>query len=784
MTTHADEEDRINLAVDGSSSNFLSPLINDPKVLAAEYRRRKSAHELKSVHPADVKEEEAKGWILQRAGKKASRLKRPKRHEELLEDRIWCMLHQMGYRSLNGSHFRISFTRPDSSTGKKQIDVYGEDHETVLVIECKSKRERGRRSLQKDIQETISLQHYLRETINKRYPATAKPKIVWLYATHNVLWSQADIERADAHGIQIITENEIQYFETFLKHMGPAGKYQILGEFLRGQKVPGLSNKKIPAIRGKIGGEVFYSFVSTPRDLLKVAFINHQALNHPDGRPAYQRMISSSRIKEIGSFIEKGGFFPTNILVNFSDSPRFDLISNSENTDENIKFGWLTLPAKYRSAWIIDGQHRLYGFSYLNNEYLDQSLFVLAFEKMAIQKEADLFITINHRQKSVPKSLLVSLLADIRMGDSDPSTALSALGSAVVRSLNTDKTSPLARRFATHGVPPEASQNLTISEAVNGLRRSGLIGKVVGKTIAPGPLSGPTDEQTVQRATTVLGNYFEQLRLANPARWEAGREAFIAVNPGIRAHLSIITEVVSYLSHKKSLDFALLKPEEFSSLITTFCQPMFDFITRASDETIRDRFSRKFGEGGVKEYAYQLMHVLKSAHPEFGTEEFHRWVDQSNSEKIDEVNHFLMKLAERLTDYVIDTLKKIHGTHRLASDEQAFWEIGVESERIRKNAFEAQQRDKARRKPKEAYLNIVDLAEIVKQPNNWPHFEYVFKNPRPDERSGQKYYLSWINTFNELRNIAAHKNQLKTYTDEDLEFVEWLRTEVHPKVPT
>ena len=103
---------------------------------------------------------------------------------------------------------------------------------------------------------------------------------------------------------------------------------------------------------------------------------------------------------------------------------------------------------------------------------------------MGTQKEADLFITINHKQKSVPKSLLVSLLADIRMGDSDPSTALSALGSAVVRSLNVDKTSPLSRRFSIPGVPPEPAQNLTISEAVNGLRRSGLIGRIVGPSLS------------------------------------------------------------------------------------------------------------------------------------------------------------------------------------------------------------------------------------------------------------------------------------------------------------
>ena len=458
-------------------------------------------------------------------------------------------------------------------------------------------------------------------------------------------------------------------------------------------------------------------------------------------------------------------------------------MSNKESTNQEIKFGWVTLPTRYRSAWIIDGQHRLYGFSRLDDRYLDQDLFVVGFEKMAVEKEADLFITINHKQKSVPRSLLVSLLADIRLGDDDPSTALSALGSAIVRATNTDKTSPLARRFAIPGIPPDPSQNLTISEAVNGLRRSGLIGEKVRNAVVPGPLSGSTDEQTIERATTVLNAYFEAVRNANPKRWEAGREAFIAVNPGIRAHMSVIGEVIRYLSYKRSLDFALMSAADAAEEIIEFCVPIFDFLREAAEDEIRAKFSRRFGEGGVKEYGYYLMQVLSVENPGFGAEEFRRWVEQSTSERIDEVNGFLMKLGERLTDYVINTLKNVHGTFRLESDEQAFWELGVESERIRKNAYDAQQRDKKRRKPKEAYLNIVDLADIVKQSNNWVHFEQVFGNPRPGERRGQKYYMDWVQAYNELRNIAAHQNQLKTYTDEDLEFVEWLRVVVGPKVP-
>ena len=786
MNDYAQDAATDTLPLTVNSPQFLPLLATSTDEIRSLARIKKKAFVEQSIHPADAPEYEANGWLIQRAGKRSTRVKKEKTHDKAFEDRMWSLLHSMGYRRLSAERFVITFERDNGSTGRKQIDAYAEDSETALVIECKSSENRRRRSLQKDILETASLKNYIRKSIYKQYDdrGEPRPKVLWIYATHNVIWSDSDLERAADSDIHVITENEVQYFETFSKHMGPAGRYQILGEFLKGQKVPGLSDVKIPAIRGKIGGEDFFSFVTTPRHLLKIAFVNHQALNHPDGKPAYQRMISSSRIRKIGEFIAKGGYFPTNLLINFTDKLKFELLSNKENTDPSLKFGWLTLPAKYRSAWIIDGQHRLYGFSHLDDQFLDQSLFVLAFEQMAVEKEADLFITINHEQKSVPRSLLVSLLADIRMGDSNPNTALTALASGIFRSLNLSKSSPLARRFAVHGVPPDASQNLTVSEAVNGLKKSGLIGRVVGKKTAPGPLTGATDDETIDRASKVLGQYFDFIREANPDRWEAGKAAYVSTNPGIRSHLAVIGEIVSYLTYKKNIDFVTLSPEKFATEVNDFVTPIAEYLRNAPDSEIRDKFSRRFGEGGVKEYTYHLMSILSDAHEDFGPDEFKKWVSQNASDEIDNVNHFVMKLAERLTDTVIETLKKVHGTHRLASGDPAYWEEGVENNRVRKNAYEKQQADNAeRRKPKEAYLDVLDLREIVKQQNNWPHFEHIFKNPMPGDRKGQKYYLDWMQRFNDVRRIAAHKNQLKTYTDSDLEFVEWLRTDVCPKVP-
>ena len=767
-------------------TEFLKPLLSDEKVLSSAFRIRKSLFEYKSIPSSELKSGDFKDWELQRHGKRSSRLKRKKKHEKWLEDRTWSLFYRMGYKNLSGDNFGISFTRKNGSIGTKQIDVYADDDETALVIECKSCAVPGRRSLQKDIQETKSLQSQIRKSIYSRYKNCPNPKIIWIYATNNIRWSKPDIERALDCDVNIITENEIQYFEIFLKHMGPAGRFQILSEFLKGQKIPRLSNVKIPAIRGKIGGQYYYSFVTTPRNLLKIAFVNHHALNSAQAQPAYQRMVSATRIKEIGKFIENGGFFPTNILVNFSNKPRFDLISNKDNSDTNIKFGWITLPSNYRSAWIIDGQHRLYGFSHLSDDYLDQSLFVLAFAQLPIKKEADLFITINNKQKSVPRSLLVRLLADIRMGDDDPSIALTALASAIARELDDSEIGPLGGRFTVHGIPPDSSQNLTIAETVNGLRRSGLIGQISNKhkkMLIPGPLSGNTDKETISRASQVLNLYFEWVKLAHPVRWKAGKSAYISTNPGIRAHLLVIAEVVRYLEHKQSIDFGILKPDEFGNRIVDYCQPIFTYIENANDNEIKEKFSRQFGEGGVITYAYFLMQILSDEDPEFGSDEFRRWMEQRSSDRIDEVNVFILKMAERLTNYVIDTLKAIHGTHHLQSGAQAFWEIGVESKRVRENAFRKQQDDKERRKSIEAYLDVVDLIEIVKQKNNWDHFENVFNNAGVSDRKGKKYYLDWIQDFNELRKIAAHKNQIRTYTEEDLVFAAWLHDEVSPKLP-
>ena len=519
------------------------------------------------------------------------------------------------------------------------------------------------------------------------------------------------------------------------------------------------------------------------RHLLKIAFVNHQALNHIDGQPAYQRMINKKRVQKIGDFIKDGGYFPTNILINFVDNCRFEPLPKSYNESASTKFGMLYLPNEYRSAWVIDGQHRLYGFSNLDDQYLDTNLLVLAFEKLDPKKEADLFVTINHEQKSVPKSLLISLQGDLRMGSGDPKEALDALASKLIRDLNADVSSPFYSRFAKPDIVSNSTQNLTIPEATKGLTKSTLIGKKVNtKSRVSGLLSGSTDTETLKRARTVLNGYFTAIMEANPQRWNAGRSAYICVNPGIRAHLMLIDLILKYLAANNCLDVESEKSHTIIRHLTEFIAPLTKFFSEAHDKEIEDRFSRRFGEGGVQEYYHNLIELLVTdARPDFGGEAHKEFMARKTDKRFEIAARDLEDIQDLVSKIVIDTLIIKYGKKELSSGEKAYWDQGIESTEIKQKAYAKQQQDPPENRfPREAYLDFLDFMKIIRQKNNWPMFVDIFNIPLPSEK-GKVYYLDWMEKINSLRRVTAHKSAYRTFDNEDFGLIVTIKEQLFDK---
>jgi hypothetical protein len=139
----ADEKVVPSVELAGDSPLF-EGLLSDRTSQLAAYRRRRSAVNERSVHPADVDEMLAKGWEVSRPGKRLTRIKQIKPHDQMLEDRAWSLLHLMGYDEINETGFSIKFRRTTGSVGSKQIDAFACDAETAVIIECKSRIDRGR----------------------------------------------------------------------------------------------------------------------------------------------------------------------------------------------------------------------------------------------------------------------------------------------------------------------------------------------------------------------------------------------------------------------------------------------------------------------------------------------------------------------------------------------------------------------------------------------------------------------------------------------------------------
>lgn len=314
-----------------ADTNLLSPILTTQTQLQSEARKRKDPFDHISVKKGTEEEYYEDGWVHERELKIKTKLRKSKNIDEILENRCWLLMHMLNYSELNeGRQFTIEIRRRKAEPLRKQIDIFAKDDETVIVGECKASTKPTRRSLQKDIEEFANLKGPISDSIKKHYGSDYKLKIIWIFFTNNVIWSKPDIERAKGEHIYIVTEKELRYFSQIANHLRGAARPQFLAEFLHGQKIPGLENTIVPAIRGKLGGQKFYCFVTTPKQMLKISFVNHRSLNDPEGAPTYQRLMTKTRLRQIGNFLKKGGFFPTNILVNFTSKIRFDLMAKQK----------------------------------------------------------------------------------------------------------------------------------------------------------------------------------------------------------------------------------------------------------------------------------------------------------------------------------------------------------------------------------------------------------------------------------------------------------------------
>lgn len=121
-----------------------------------------------------------------------------------------------------------------------------------------------------------------------------------------------------------------------------------------------------------------------------------------DERGAVQRLLNTRRIASVRNFTLKVGEYPGAVILNWV---------NKENPIRKDD-GHLLFSNIAASAQIIDGQHRLAGIKEAIKESPQIAKFeipVVIYENLSTRECADLFLSINTEQKTVPRSLVFDL---------------------------------------------------------------------------------------------------------------------------------------------------------------------------------------------------------------------------------------------------------------------------------------------------------------------------------------------------------------------------------------
>ena len=693
-----------------------------------------------------VQGEEQDGWSAARWNKKSVRLTKAKPIDRQLEDDIWSLLYRLGFKELNADR---NFTvKLGENAPSRQIDVFAKDDETVFIVECTHAQEHHSKPIKGLIDKINGIREDVIKAVHTHYGRSPKLKVKWAIATRNVDWRKADKDRAAEAGIGIITEQDIAYYNKLTGYLKEAARYQFLARYLSGEGVDGL-RLELPATRGSMGGITFYNFLISPFDLLKVSYISHKG-NGANDLDTYQRMVKPSRLKNIAAFIDSGGQFPTNIVVNFKTKKnqlRFKKIESFENTT----FGTLTLPGQYGSAWVIDGQHRLYGFAF-SERSKNQVIPVLAYENLPAPQEMQLFIDINCEQVKVSRSLTKEILSNLNYGSDDPAERLEAQFSKVALRLDELPGSPVQNRVVTVSKDKDAFRCLTLTSLADGIKENRFLGTVTQTPPNPpvtqaGPmnhLSGDM-ELTTEKAADVFAGYLNLFAKGVPGNWQLGdaKGGFLCTNNGLRALFRLLREIVVFFEKRDHLVASAMDAEEIVEKVTPYTQPLVTFFANADPTEIQNFRSRQALDG-VKKNCLGMMGIISETYPEFTNKELQEYLGTRDKEGTSVARKLIDEVNEILFSDVIRTLQNHHGAH-----ERDWWWKGV-PQATREKCLGQQNRDDGK-KDVWQYLSLADYQTIV--PHNWEFFEKRYDLYGKGNKSEK---VRWIGRLNSIRQTTHH----------------------------
>ncbi len=722
--------------------------------------------------------------------KTKTRLRRQKSHDTQFEDDVWCQLYNLGYRHLNiDRNLKLPFG-PDPKQ-RKQIDIVAINDDTVLLVECKSSSTSVKAPSYKTEFEALPQRlHGFTKSLDQLLGKGRRVK--YIFATRNIRLSRDhdDAKRLHELGGFLLNDNGFDYVASLIKHYRGAAHYQFLGMLYKGQSI----NKdriEVPAIEGRMGTKTYYMFSIEPHLLLKLGFVLHRTRANEAEMPTYQRLLVPSRLSGITKFIDKGGYFPNSAILNFSENSKIEFQAHARLADSASRTGVLKIPNSYAIAYIIDGQHRIYG--YANSPFKDTNTIpVVAFLGLTPSEQLELFMDINQNQKAVSPTLRITLEEDLYWNAPRLDSRMKALRSSIIRKLGGDQSGPLFGRISLG----EDRAELQAKPFADALLRSGLLPEAIGNRLVEDPpgtslydvsnTAHGAEMATARARVTHLLNACYDLCEELTKEDKGILSTYIISNRGTFAFVSLIGSLHAFECGSGRISIKSTNKDRFDA-VQKYLRVLIDAL-RSMNEDESERLLGKLGSGAEIIWLRTFQLAVSKRFPAYDPPELQDWKERQDKAVQDRGRELGTKIERHLKNFIIAQLKALFGEN---------WDIEIGAiqrecevrakEQVEKNYKEGLGRQDI---PWTDQFFISDYKTIIerywarKPDDASDHFETFEQHFSIDIGQGfnsKADRIRWLSLFNSLRNLWAHEGtKEKGLNQHEVDFLQKIHDHLIP----
>ena len=506
-----------------------------------------------------------------------------------------------------------------------------------------------------------------------------------------------------------------------------------------------------------MGGHTYYSFSIEPEKLLKIGYVLHRSEANSSMMPTYQRLIKKSRLTAVRKFInEEHGYFPNSIIISI-DSKKPLQFDRSEKQVPNAvaDLGILHLPQQYRSAFIIDGQHRLYGYS--DSPYaMTNSIPVVAFENLDQTEQVRLFMDINENQKSVSKKLRNVLNADMLWDSPKEAERRDALRLKIAQDLGEKNTSPLYGRIDIGEDQSTPIKCVTIECIRIAINVGNFLSKYDRKNVLT--QSGIFDTNDNDATLNLLYSFIERCMIyvkdSVPDEWDKGsaNNGILTINNGIGGLIRTLNDIANCLMERGEINPLKDTPDHMAKAAEYYLDPVCRFIKTMNDE-VRSDIRKTYGGNGPMHCWRYFQRAIASERPEFKPDGLTKYWEDHGKEFNNESIDMMRKIESAVKKYVREKLEDQYGGKWINEIPQAVYTAA--SKDASKHRYET-----GEDKDFWDFVTIIGCKDIVVFGKNWSEiFEKKFTLPSELKKTGGKQAkVEWMVLIDKLQRRAIKSN--------------------------